>query len=547
MFTSLKNKISFGFIGITLLCIISITSLSIYEIKQIAINQMKNDGATIAAIVRDEISDYSIKKDLDKITVKLENIKSNSSGMSYISVIDKNATVVAHPDRSLVGQKLNKAQFPKVLEEGNIDGFMFERPTKEIVYNVSAPIKENGEIVGAVSVGISLENMNSIIQKTISVLIIVSIIILIIALLTGLLIAVNISKPLKTIKNKIKKLADGDFTLEFKAKSSDEIGQLMNTLDFVVKNIREMMIKTKNMANDLDNMSSKLSASSEEVVASADEVTNSAKEVSNSTANQNEYMREMTDSIENFGGSLDIIDLKLKNASQGTMNIKDSAKNGYSELEELTRIINEVRQRFLDTENRIFYLTENVSKISEITNVINAVAEQTNLLALNAAIEAARAGEAGSGFSIVAEEIRKLAEQVLESSKSINNIINIVSNNTQDVSNTTKEVSIKIDEQVKAAKVTEEVLGNILEEIEKIFPQVKNVYEALNNSVEEKNNILKSSKLISNSLSTITVSTEEIAATIDEQSSVNKDLSDLAEELKVTASNLNEWLEGFTV
>ena len=189
MFNSVRKRINIGFITITLLCILSITALSIYQMIQIGQNQMENDGTTIVSAVQADISDFSTTKDLDKITKEFKDIKNESKGISYISAIDNNCKIIAHDDDSMVGKSSDRSKFAKVLDEGKIDGFMFERPTKEIVYNVSAPIKENGKIVGAVSVGLSLDTMNAITKKGTWLLVIVSLVILAIAIAIGSIIA----------------------------------------------------------------------------------------------------------------------------------------------------------------------------------------------------------------------------------------------------------------------------------------------------------------------------------------------------------------------
>lgn len=548
MFRSVRRRINVGFIVVTMLCILSITTLSIYQTKQIAEKQLKNDGVTIVSAVHTDINEYSINKDLDKITRELKDIKSKSNNsITYVSVIDNNCKIIAHEDDSMVGKSSDRSKFTKILDEGKIDGFMFIRPTGDTVYNVSMPIEENDKIVGAVSVGLSLDNMKEIEKKGYETSAMVSLVIIAISIAIGSMISSNISRPLKSIQNKMKRLADGDFTVKFHAKSNDEIGQLMTTLGFVVNQVREMMVRIKDTVESLDSMSSTLSSSSEEVAASGEEVTNSIMEVSSSATNQSNNIENMTESLGHFAMSLDIIDNKLKNVSERSGKIKNSADKGSLELEGLTTSIDEIRKGFSHTEKRIVALNENVSKISEITDVINAVAKKTNLLALNAAIEAARAGESGKGFSVVAEEIRKLAEQVLESSKSINSLISTVTSNTAKVSTMTKEVSNKMQNQVKSVNGTVESFKDILIQVESILPQVENVYEALNNSVDEKDKILEKSKLIEESSEVIAASSQEISSSIQEQSATTEELAASAQQLKNTADNLEASLEKFKV
>lgn len=548
MLNTLKKKINAAFISITIIFIVVLTALSAYELRQIAEGQMKSDGETIVSVVEHNISKYSISKDLDKITKELKSMKDNSGkDIVYISVMDTNYKIIAHDDDSMVGSSGNKDQFGKVLNEGKIDGFMYKRTTGDIVYNVSIPLTENDKIVGAVSVGLSLENMKQVSNKGLMLILFISLIILSLALCIAMIISHNITKPLIVIKNRMARLAEGDFTIEFHSKSNDEIGQLMNTLNIVVTQVRETMKKLKNSIEHLDSMSQNLSAASEELASSGEEISNSILGVSESTMKQNDHTERMNDTLEHFAKTLDLINEKLGNVSNSSKKIKKSADVGSMELKELTNSVDDIRKEFANTEERIISLNENVSKISEITDVINAVAEQTNLLALNAAIEAARAGESGRGFSIVAEEIRKLAEQVLESSKSITNLINTVTSNTENVSNMTEEVSNRMQNQVKSVKGTVESFEDILSEIETIFPQVENVYEALNSLVEKKNNILEGSELITRLSEEIASSSQEISSAIQQQTATTEELSASAQQLTNTADQLNDELTKFKV
>lgn len=548
MLGSLRKKINFAFIIITLLCMLSMSFLSLYQTTKIAESQMKNDGETIVSLVNKHMASYDVDKDLDEITKVLQESKGSSNDdIVYISVIDTQCKIIAHDDDTMVGKSSDRNQFSKVLDEGKVDGFMSVRPTGDKVYNVSMPLKEQGKVVGAVSVGLSLEDMKSVTKREMILTTIISLIILAIAVVTADIVSYKISRPLVKIKNKIMRLGEGDFTVSFHVKSSDEIGDLMATLSLVVSEVRDMMLGIKEAIENLDDMSNNLSASSEEVAASSEGVAKAVVEVSDYTTGQNDRIENMKASLEEFGKSLDLIDDKLASVAHGSEKIKISADIGTGKLENLVSSIDEMREEFGDTEKRIGNLNENVDKISEITYVINSVAEQTNLLALNAAIEAARAGESGRGFSVVADEIRKLAEQVLESSKSINDLISTVVSNAENVSIRTKEVSNKMENQIEFVKETVESLKDIMVQVEEISPQIDNVYETLNSSVEQKDNLLEQSSVIASLSEQITSSSQEISATVEEQNSTTEELSASAEELKNTADTIADVLKKFKI
>ncbi|EJO5346662.1 HAMP domain-containing protein [Clostridium botulinum] len=544
MLNTFKKKILVGFLVITLLSIISLTTVSFLEARKIATNQMKNDGFTISNMVRRSLSKNKITdtKNMSKI---LKNIKKDSKeDIVYLSVCDTNFKVIAHNDDNMLNTEANdKDKFEEVITEEKTKGLIFKRITGDKVYNVSTPFYQNGKVEGIVNVGISLQDMNKLIKKSLIEILTISLVVLIIACIIAILIAKNISKPIESIVIKMGKVSQGDFSIKFNPKGQDEISKLMNCLNETMEVVRRLIDRIKDEVITIDGVSQNLSASSEENSASSTQVSNSLQEVAKNSTSEAQQINEATESLLRFGEILDMINNKVNDVAKAGSNIKNSAHEGSEKIDKLVESMEDIKKTFISVTDRISSLNGSVVEISEITDVINDIAEKTNLLALNAAIEAARAGEAGKGFSVVAEEIRKLAEQVLSSSKNIHTLVETVTTNTYDVSNTTKEVSEKIQVQADSIEDSMGSFKSILGEMEKVTPQVEDLSKKLNITTNKKDTILSNVETVSNISQELSASTQEIAAAMEQQASSTEEVSASAEELTQLADRLENLVE----
>lgn len=448
MFKSLKQKLIVTFIILTSICTLTFMGVSYYDVQKAAISQMKNDGNTLISTISREITRYKINN-LEDIHNLFSEVKKESDGsISYISLVDTNMKMLASDDKSQVSSAdtstsatennsistKDKDSITGVTKDGETTGFILKIPTGEQVYNVATPFYEGDKLVGTINIGISLQSMNKVIQNTFLQSLLFSILVLILAILLGIIISSSITKPISKIVKNLDKFSNGDFTINFESTGRDEMAKLGSALNNSIKILKNTISGIKQVVTELNTISYELMTFGEVAAASTKNSSNSVEEVFNSVSDQNMHITDIFHKLEVFGVTLDNISKKVENATSSSERIKENADVGSEKLKVLVHSIEDVRNSFIETNKEINILSSDVIKIVNITDVINNVAEQTNLLALNAGIEAARAGEAGRGFTVVAEEIRKLAEQVLEASKNINNIVNEVSRNVEDVS-----------------------------------------------------------------------------------------------------------------
>jgi methyl-accepting chemotaxis protein len=570
MFNSQKRKIVATIIFLTSLCTITFVIISYFAVRTAVINQMKYDGTTLIATVSREIKMYKVDEKEKIISIIADVKKVGKGNIDYVSIVDTNMKMIVSSD-DVQASTVKKDEKPgeetdatsaateqgdvssvakdvdSVVKEEKTTGFIFKTPDGKKVYNVSTPFYEESKLVGTLNIGISLENMYTVIQKSIIQTLAISLAIQLLALVLGLIISKNISMPLTKIVDKLHYFSRGDLTVSFESKSRDEIKKLTDSLNECVYILKNTISQIKDTVAGLNKISHFLTASGQEAAASGEEISQAIDSVFKGVAEQTTNINEIAIVIDRFGQRLDNIQDKVRLLSESGVEIKMSADNGAVKLEELVESIHDVTTSFKQTEDGIKFLNINVGKISEITNVINNVAEQTNLLALNAAIEAARAGEAGRGFAVVAEEIRKLSKQVLESSMNINGLIQLVGNGTSEVSDLTVVLSKKLGNQMRIIEGTVDSFKNIQIEVNSTIPQIDEAYSALNSSVEEKGIIKVRAEELAAVSEEVSAATKEISSSVMKQSESINQLSTTAQELNDMAKGLNEEVEKFKV
>jgi methyl-accepting chemotaxis protein len=486
-------------------------SISYYEVIRAVIEQMKNDGSTLIANVSSEIKEYKVN-DSDKIRSVFEKVASESNGnITYVSIADSNMNISISSDKASENKKEDETSkvptgnsgadavtaatkdgdITNVIKEEKTSGFIFKTVSGQKVYNVSTPFYENSKLIGTINIGISLDSMYKLIAKGLIETLIASLLLQIVAILFGVIISNNLTKPLNNIVSKLDVFSEGDFTVEFKSKENDEIGKLTRGLNNSLYMLRNTISGVKDAIEDINEISVQLRASGEVAATSSKEASYAVKDVFNGVSSQALSTSEMCKILDKFGETLDNIQKRSEEDVESNSNIKTNADKGALQLDELVRSMENIKYSFDETSIKIETLHEDVDKINQVTNVINAVAEQTNLLALNAAIEAARAGEAGKGFAVVAEEVRTLAEQVLISSKSINGFMEAVKNSTNGVADTAKEIGLKMNSQVDLIIKTVASFKTIQNEADNKIINSEEAHQETKNAVKEKENILR--------------------------------------------------------
>lgn len=381
------------------------------------------------------------------------------------------------------------------------------------------------------SAGDVSKKSDNIYENIIKFMIIISSLSIIISFSLSFIIIQTIKKSSKEMINSMDLVSQGDFSVKIDSNSKNEFGIMKKSLSKTLESISNMIKIIKEKSISIDSHSENLSSISEEMASSSENVTAAISEIATGTGSQTDELVNITGILNKFSNKLDAIVNSIKSVDVDSKGIHKIANESNNDMQKLIDSINKVGISFKNFIIKISNLGEDIHKINEITNFINNISEQTNLLALNAAIEAARAGESGRGFSVVADEIRKLAEQSKASSENINVLIREISSNSNSILKTTDEMNNEFQGESDIINTALASFKHIISSINAIIPRI----EEINSSALSINN---DKNLISEKIEEASSIAEEVSASSQEISASSEEMSSSSEEVAASAQGL---------
>ena len=337
------------------------------------------------------------------------------------------------------------------------------------LYIVSIPFKDSKGRDYTVNASMDLKVVNKDLQNLLNLTIIIVIIISIISILITYFFATIIVKKILAIVDYAEVIASGDFTNDVSEnllKSKDEIGVLSKSIQIIKDNLVKIIVQITDTSQDLISSSEELTATSQQATIAADEVSKTIEEIANSTNSQARDTEKAAIDITELGKLIEDDQNKLNELNEYIKQVIHLKEEGIKTIQESVKKTKVTQKTTEEINDLIINISENADNIYQSSEMIKSIADQTNLLALNASIEASRAGEAGRGFSVVADEIRKLAEQSDEFAQEISNVINELKYKIQNAVTTIQGMDKIISEQTQSVQSTENTFEDIAEAIE---------------------------------------------------------------------------------
>ncbi|MFP4371788.1 MAG: methyl-accepting chemotaxis protein [Halanaerobium sp.] len=379
----------------------------------------------------------------------------------------------------------------------------------------------------------------------------ITIIAAVIALLLSALIAWLLTKttvgPISKLVEQAEKVADGDLRNKVKSKKTDELGILVSAFNNMIDTLRSLVSNIDDNSDAVVTAVKDLNVVSEDTGRGSEDIARSITEVAEGSEN---IGREI-DNVKEVAGELNREGKTLKTNTEESLKMADesaeSAEKGQKAIQQAISQLDVVSETVNFATEAIEKLGQRSKEIGEMVEMIEGISSQTNLLALNAAIEAARAGEKGRGFSVVAEEVRELAEESSDVTTQISSLIEDIQSETTATVNSMDTNIEEVNKQIKIINEAGDSLEDMVDASEKTNKKVREMHEFADHLDEIIDTINNAVDSVGSAIENNSASAEEVSALAEEQSATVEEISASADELENMAKHLQSLIDEFEV
>lgn len=463
---------------------------------------------------------------------------------STLNIVNTSGTVIYSDDESEIGGQsvleIPQDEHGRYETSGNFEGLNRNGVTSLISFS-QAYTGNDWYVMSSVPLKVLTSNADQIFDITLLGIFLSALV----AVLVGVYMVMNIGRPLVRLRDLMNEGEKGNLAVRISLNRKDEIGQLGISFNRMMEQITQLVKQTSHSADDVLGTAEELSSVSKSTALSAKEISVASEQIAEGAStlavqaeNGNEIvldirerMKVVVDTNLEMGKSANDV---LGVSNQGTEYMKDLiAKTDMTE--QMTRSMVE----------KVDHLQESTASIRKILDLLNNITKQTNILSLNATIEAARAGAAGKGFMVVADEIRKLADQSRESIDVVGQITETIQQEIEQTVSVLSDAYPIFQEQMASVKETDQIFSKVRDQMADFIQQLDEVTQLIQDLDQSQNVLAESITNVSSVSQESSATSEQVASLTNQQMHASEGLVTLSEKLENLSKGLKESLSKF--
>ncbi|WP_096466499.1 methyl-accepting chemotaxis protein [Aneurinibacillus soli] len=477
--------------------------------------------------------------DITELQKIIRNTKVGNTGWAFL--VDNTGTYITNPDEQKV-MKTKLAQDPnkslaslskQMASEKNGHSVFEDANGKNQIFFTRIPQTD-----WVLALVMPEHELFSPLQSLMKILTTVSAIAILIIIGVILLYSRYITSNITRINNISKVMSTGDFTQTIETDSVDEFGQMADNFNDMTMKVRDMMLQVANNSHHVAATSEQLTASAEQTSKATEQISEAIQQVATGSDTQSGIVTTTHAIVTRVSDGIHQITNRVHEVSEASQHAAQTSASGIQVVETARGHMNLINEKVQRSDDIIHTLGQKSEEIGKIVSLITSIAGQTNLLALNAAIEAARAGEHGRGFAVVADEVRKLAEQSAHAADDISYLITHIQSETdkavqamQEGSSAVSEGMVMVDNASVAFKEIRIAVQDVSGQIGKVTEVVTHIQTGTQQMIQSMNQLTDISESAAENTQQVAAAVEEQTASMEEVASASIMLSKMAEEL----------------
>ncbi|BCZ47411.1 methyl-accepting chemotaxis protein [Clostridium gelidum] len=503
------------------------------------------DCVTIAYGVRntrdESIGVITLDLDLKDLSKTLTNMLDANSNSEFI-VCDMEGQVIASTNDKLIDTKVvSEYSIWNDIRSNGTGSANFSLKNEK--YSASYVTSEltGWKFISKIPENVLTQSRNSLIRDFLLIIILVIIAIIII----GTKFSNSLSKNILKIKDAINEAALGNFNSKILINSKDELETLANSFNDMCINVSSLLDNVNSSVEDVNSASLNLNNKSKELSSSILTVNETINKIDLGTTDSTNNLELLSSNMEDVSNSINRIDSLAINVTSMADKANSLSEFGLDIINALIDKANETQKITLEVNNVIQAVSKSVEDIAIMNDTITQITKQTNLLSLNAAIEAARAGESGKGFSVVADEIKKLAEKTELSAKEIGNTITYVKSNVENAVMKANDTSNAVENQQKSVKQSHDIFNDIISSISILSIKVNDISKDLRELTSKKDEVLNQVQSLSSIVAETSDGAGNVSFVCEKVNETTIEFIDSSNKLKHLSDNLQSEINKF--